>query len=184
MQPGNGPDSRRKVELVPYDPEWQREYERVAAEIMESCGPHVVEIHHIGSTSVPGLPAKPIIDVMPGLAAFESGFAIVEAMEGLGYEYCGEFGIPQRHYFRMRNGGGFDRNVHCYAVGDGQWHWHLAFRDHLRAHPADRDCYYQLKTELAARFPNDVESYAIAKGEFVRSIIGQYLEIDERLASR
>jgi GrpB-like predicted nucleotidyltransferase (UPF0157 family) len=178
------PRERRPVRLVPYDEDWPRAYEAIAAEIMEACVPHVVEVHHIGSTAVPGLGAKPVIDVMPGLRSFEDGFAIVDAMEGLGYEYCGEFGIPRRHYFRWRSGTDFERHIHCYAAGEGQWHWHLAFRDHLRAHPQDRERYYWLKVELARRFPDDVEAYADAKSAFVRSIISRYLTVDEAFASR
>lgn len=186
--PAHEPVNTSLVYIAPYDPEWAKLYEAIAAEILEACAPHVVEVHHIGSTSVPGLPAKPIIDVMPGLRSHEDGLAIVEPMRKLGYEYRGDFGIPRRHYFTMKpsltGGPGLDRHIHSYAVGEGQWSWHLALRDHLRANPADRDAYFQLKTELAARYPNDVESYAIAKGDFIRSIIGQHIEVDEAYAAQ
>jgi GrpB-like predicted nucleotidyltransferase (UPF0157 family) len=176
--------STSRIELVPYDDAWPRLFEAIAVEIMDACGDYLESIHHIGSTSVPGLPAKPIIDVMPGLRSHDDGLAIVERMERLGYTYRGDFGIARRHYFTMKGGPGLDRHIHCYAVGEGQWDWHLAFRDHLRANPDDRDRYYALKVELAARYPYDVESYAIAKGDFIRGILRQYLEIDESYAAR
>lgn len=166
----------RKVTLFPYDPAWPARFERHAAAILRACRPSVTEIHHIGSTSIPGLAAKPIIDIMPGLASFEAGFNCVEPMQCLGYEYRGEFGIPRRHFFTT-NTPGAEQNVHMYAIGEGQWHWHLALRDHLRANPADRDRYYRLKEELAVRHAWDVEAYAIAKGEFIRSIVGRYVDL-------
>lgn len=173
----------RKVSLLPYNPAWPKAFVEAAAAIRQACAPWVTEVHHIGSTAVPGLPAKPIIDIMPGLARYEDGFQCIEPMERLGYTYHGEFGIPRRHYFNRR-GGSFDHNVHMYAVGEGQWHWQLAFRDHLRANPADRERYYQLKMELAARYPWDVEAYADAKSNFVRSILRQHLDLDERYRAR
>lgn len=174
-----------RVRLVDYDPAWPAAYEAIAERILQACAPHVVEIHHIGSTSVPGLPAKPVIDVMPGLATYEDGLAIVPAMEALGYQYRGDFGIPRRHYFKgLPEHVGREQNIHCYAVGEGQWHWHLAFRDHLRANPADRDRYFALKSELAAQYPDDVESYAMAKHDFVMSILRQHLEIDPAYLAR
>lgn len=168
----------RKVTLVLYDPAWPGLFDRFAAAIVDACAPWVTEIHHIGSTSVPGLPAKPIIDIMPGLRSFEDGFNCVEPMQSLGYEYRGEFGIPRRHYF-SRRAPGADQNVHMYPVGEGQWHGHLVLRDHLRTHPGDRERYHRLKEELAALHPWDVEAYADAKGPFIRSILGQYLDVDQ-----
>lgn len=173
----------RKVELVPYDSAWPAAFGDAAAAIETACAPLVMEVHHIGSTSVPDLPAKPIIDIMPGLARYEDGLRCVRAMEELGYTYRGEFGIPGRHYFNRR-GNGFDHNIHMYTVGEGQWHWHLAFRDHLRANPEDRERYHQLKIELADRYPHDVEAYALAKSGFIQSILRRYLDIDERYLAR
>lgn len=172
------------ITLAPYDPTWPAQFHELAAAIRSACHPYVTHVHHIGSTSVPGLPAKPIIDLMPQLASFEAGEAIVEPMRQLGFEAFGEYGIPRRHYFHRRGATQPDANVHCFAHGEGQWHWHLAFRDHLRTHAADRDRYFQLKTELAARHPHDVEAYADAKSEFIRAILSRYLHVDESLAAR
>lgn len=172
------------IELVPPDPGWPAQARQLADAIRSACHPHVTHVHHIGSTSVPGLPAKPIIDLMPELASFEAGHAIVEPMRQLGFEAFGDYGIHRRHYFHRRGGSQPDANVHCFAPGDGQWHWHLTFRDHLRTHPADRDRYFQLKTELAAHHPHGVEAYANGKSAFIRGILSRYLHVDESRAAR
>jgi len=123
-------------------------------------------VHHIGSTSVPGLLAKPIIDLMPGLRSFEAGLEIVEAMSALGFEARAEFGIPRRHYFDRE-----DVHVHAFVPGEGQWQAHLDFRDYLRAHEDARTEYAALKRDLQQRFRFEREQYADAKSDFVASIL-------------
>ncbi|MFN0146118.1 MAG: GrpB family protein [Dehalococcoidia bacterium] len=165
------------VVLVPYDPAWPARFEVAAAAIREACAGEVTVVEHIGSTAIPGLLAKPVLDIMPGLGSYEDGFAIVAPMESLGYEYRGEFGIPRRHYFTKPvadDRHAWKHNVHCYVVGDPEWLRHLAFRDALRRDGAVRAAYQSLKLELAARFPDDVEAYAEAKGEFVDGVVRAY----------
>lgn len=165
------------VVLVPYDSEWPRRYEDAARAILEACPGVVTEIHHIGSTSIPGLAAKPYIDIMPGLARFEDGERMVEPMARLGYAYKGEGGIPGRHYFSRRfddDPHAWKHNVHAYAVGYAEWDRHLVFRDALRADSELAHQYLELKLQLAARFPNDVEAYANAKSDFVEAVIADH----------
>ena len=90
---------RETVELTEYCEDWPILYSREAGEIGRVIGSHILEIHHIGSTSIPGLCAKPIIDIAIGVASFEAAVGCVAAMESLGYVYRGENGIPRRHYF-------------------------------------------------------------------------------------
>jgi GrpB-like predicted nucleotidyltransferase (UPF0157 family) len=152
--------------LVPYDPAWPTRFEAYRDELLEAGGPWLEVVHHIGSTSVPGLGAKPVIDIMPGLRRYEDGLQLVEPLQARGYEYLGEYGLPGRHFFRRMK----DSHVHVYTVGQGQWHDQLAFRDYLRAHDWARDAYWQLKCQLA-RAHDDIDDYADAKSNFVADIL-------------
>lgn len=168
---------RDGVVLVPYDPRWPARYEEAAAAIREACGSVLVAIEHIGSTSIPGIAAKPYLDIMPGLLTYEDGVNVVPGMESLGYEYRGELGIPGRHYFTKWIEGDdhvWKHNVHAYAVDDIEWTRHLVFRDALRATNALRDEYESLKQRLAAEHPDDVDRYAYAKSEFVERILATH----------
>jgi GrpB-like predicted nucleotidyltransferase (UPF0157 family) len=160
------PPESREVILREYDPAWPRLYEQWRNRILEACGPLITEIHHIGSTAVPGLLAKPVIDIMPGVADFEDGFSIVRAMQELGFESRGEFGLPLRHYFNRT-----DVHVHVYPVGQGQWHHQLVFRDHLRNHQAARNSYAALKRKLQSRHRFDPNAYTEAKSAFITAAL-------------
>lgn len=159
--------------LVPPDPAWPNRFARLCDEIAGACHGVVIAVEHIGSTSIPGLGAKPIIDVMPGLRAFDHGERTVAPLEALGYEYRGEFGIPGRHYFRKDDPETGERitNVHMYEVGHDEWLAHLALRDYLRLHDDWRERYWKLKQELARQYPEDVEAYAEAKTAFVKEVV-------------
>jgi GrpB-like predicted nucleotidyltransferase (UPF0157 family) len=167
------PGSGRPVVLDAYDPEWPHTFAGLRDEIAGACGDLIAVVEHVGSTAVPGLGAKPIIDVMPGLHHFEDGQRAAELLAPFGYEYRGEFGIPGRHYFVKDDRATGERiaNVHMYAVGHDEWVAHLAFRDYLRRHDRWRDRYFALKQALAARYPNDVEAYAEAKTAFVKDAV-------------
>ena len=122
------------VTVVAYDPSWIVEYEKEAKRISGILGENVVEIYHIGSTSVPGLAAKPIIDIMPVVKSLERVDAVSEEFESIGYEYLGEFGMTGRRYLRK---GGDERThqVHIFQREDQKnIRRHLAFRDYLRVH--------------------------------------------------
>lgn len=168
---------RNGVVLVDYDSSWPAQYEEAATRIREVCGGLVVGIEHVGSTSIPGIKAKPYLDIMPGFATFEDGFKVIPAMESLGYESRGEFGIKGRHYFTKWVEGDdrvWKHNVHSYAVGHIEWVRHIIFRDALRADAGLRDEYERLKIHLAATFRDDVNPYADAKTEFVDRVIREH----------
>ena len=157
----------RNIEVVQYNPEWPLAFEAEATRIKQALGDNCIDIHHIGSTSVPGLAAKPIIDMIPVVRDI---YAVNKlAMEDLGYKTKGEFGIPFRSYFTK----GKDirtHNVHIFEQGDSEIERHLKFRDWMRNNPQDRDAYANLKNNLAEKFPNDIEAYCIGKDEFVANI--------------
>ncbi len=128
-------------------------------------------VEHIGSTAIPGLPAKPILDIMPGLVAYQDGLKTIEPLEQLGYEYFGDNGIPGRYYFRLLFEQRTVVHIHMFEIGTGNWLRHLIFRDYLRANPAIAAQYAELKKELAVRFRNDREAYTDAKSEFINSVV-------------
>ncbi len=162
------------VVLLPYDPEWPTRFEEAKAVILKACGGVVTALEHVGSTSVPGLGAKPYLDLMPGLRAFEDAAAMIDPMAGLGYEYRGEHGLPGRHFFTKWVDGDahvWKHNVHAYAVGHIEWTRHLVFRDALRNDAGLRQEYWDLKAALSKQFPDDVDAYSLAKSGFVERLL-------------
>lgn len=161
----------RPVVVVDYDPAWPGIFERERMALSVALRGTARRIEHVGSTSVPGLAAKPIIDVMVGVDSFDGVEAVVRGMVGLGYIHLGENGIPRRHYFEKGEGGaGTVLHVHVVELGSEYEARYLALRDYLRANPAERDAYAALKRELAERFGEDREGYTEAKTEFIRRI--------------
>lgn len=165
-----------RVVVTPYDPRWPAEFEAEAARLSKVFGPLACAIHHIGSTSVVGLPAKPVIDILLEVWDIHAVDAFNPAMAALGYEAMGEYGIPGRRYFRK---GGVRRTHHVHAFqhdNRADIERHLAFRNYLRAHPADARRYAALKQELAARFPEDIEGYMDGKDALVKELERRALE--------
>ena len=164
----------KKIVIEDYDPAWPELYEREATAIAAALGEHLVAIHHVGSTAVPGLAAKPVIDIQIGVTSLEAADRYcVPAMIDLGYEYVPEFEeqIPERRYFRKDNGLGLrTHNCHMVVPGSEWWIRHLAFRDYLRKHPEVRDAYAQLKRELSEFEYESVSDYADKKTEFIQSV--------------
>jgi GrpB-like predicted nucleotidyltransferase (UPF0157 family) len=160
-----------QIEIVAYDSEWPRLFEREAKRIQEACGGAVRVVEHIGSTAIPGMPAKPILDLMPGLSSHRDGLKTIEPIRQLGYEYFGENGIPGRYYFNLKFEGRSVAHVHMFEIGCEDWQRHLIFRDALRLDPAAAAQYADLKKGLALRFRNDREAYTNAKSEFINSLV-------------
>jgi GrpB-like predicted nucleotidyltransferase (UPF0157 family) len=157
------------VEIAEYDPVWPEAYERERAAIADALGGNLLAIEHVGSTAVPGLGAKPIVDVMVGLRELSDHARCVDPLTSLGYEHKGEYGIPGRHYFRKPVQGPRTHQVHMVEQGSAFWVRHLLFRDYLRANPDEAAAYDRLKRGLAERFGTDLEGYTEAKTEFIRS---------------
>ena len=128
-------------------------------------------IEHISSTSVPGLSAKPILDIMPGVAAHADGARTIEPLTRLGYVYSGENGIPGRCYFDLRHQERTVVHVHLFEIGTENWLRHLLFRDYLRAHPDVAAQYAALKRDLALRFRHERAAYTDAKSEFINTVV-------------
>lgn len=159
------------IEIVPYSPQWPELFELEAKRIKVACEGIITTVEHIGSTAIPGMPAKPIIDIMPGLESYPDGLKTIEPLKQLGYEYFGENGIPGRFYFGFRQEQRSVVHVHMFEIGTENWHRHLIFRDYLRANPAVALQYAELKKELAVRFRNDRKAYTDGKSEFINSVV-------------
>lgn len=157
------------IRVVPYDYGWPAQYEAEAKRIRDAVGDVAVRLHHIGSTSVRGLRAKPIIDILLEVIDLSELDARSPRLEALGYEAMGEFGIRGRRYFRRDNESGVrTHQVHAFEANSAQADRHLAFRDYLISHPEVAQTYGDLKRELADRFPSDINAYMDGKDSFVK----------------
>ena len=170
----------RVVEVVPYQPAWRERFEEEAATLRALLGPQIVSVHHIGSTSVPGLAAKPIIDVLVQVRDIEAVDGLDAQMRASGYLPRGENGIPGRRYFRKGTAERHTHHVHVYQVGHPRVRDHLAFRDYLAAHPAQAAAYGALKQELAARHRYDIDAYQAGKGPFIQTLVDRAMAWSRR----
>ncbi len=157
------------VVLAPHDTAWADQFQQLADQMKDACGDRLVAIHHIGSTSVPGLVAKPLIDMMPELRRHEDGPILAPLLEPLGFVYFGAYGIDGRHFFRRK--AAVDVNAHMFETGHLEIERHVVFRDALRSDANLLAAYQSLKEELALRFPNDVDSYARSKSDFIEGVL-------------
>ena len=159
------------VENVGYRPEWAGVFERERVAILDGCKPWVMEVHHVGSTSVPGMAAKPILDIMPVVASPNDGEKAVGSMTALGYRYRGENELPGRFYFDKIVDGRTVAHIHMLPAGHPDARKHLVLRDHLRSHPETARDYERLKRELALKYRDDRLAYTESKAEFINRVI-------------
>ena len=160
----------RIIQVTPYDPSWPHLYRQEARQIANVFFDQVILIHHIGSTAIPGIKAKPIIDMLLEARRIEIVDSFNEALIELGYEPRGENGIPERRYFVRRNFEIHTHHLHVFQTGNKQIDRHLDFRDYLRAHPDQAQAYSQLKELLAKKYIHDPVAYTDGKNEFIRTI--------------
>ncbi len=164
---------RKRIEVVSYDTEWPEMFMRVSACL--KAIPGCIAVHHVGSTAVPGLMAKPIIDI---IVVLENARAGIPDIENLGYTYRGEMNIPFRHYFRK-----LDEecavNLHLYEDGNPEIQLNLCFRDYLRTHPEAMKAYAELKQQLVREEYAHVKTevgftgYNLGKDQFIREVLQQ-----------
>jgi GrpB-like predicted nucleotidyltransferase (UPF0157 family) len=159
------------IEIHDYDPDWPLLYEREKERIRSILGDRVLRIEHVGSTSVPGLPAKPVIDIALEIEASAVENAYVPALEAAGYVL--RIREPEWYEHRMLKGPGTEVNLHVFPADCPEVDRMLLFRDWLRTNAADRDRYADAKRELAAREWKYMQQYADAKSEVVDEIMGR-----------
>jgi len=170
---GELPEHNARIELAEYDPEWPRLYEREAERIGRALGPRMLRIEHVGSTSVPGLAAKPLIDIVLVVADTTDEGAYVPQLEAAGYVL--RIREPDWFEHRLFKGPDTNVNVHTFSEGCEEVDRMVGFRDWLRAHDDDRDLYLAAKRELARREWKYVQNYADAKSAVVREILARGL---------
>ncbi|AIF80677.1 hypothetical protein I862_00560 [endosymbiont of Acanthamoeba sp. UWC8] len=165
---------RRKVEVVAYKEEWKKIFHEEATNIKELMGELITYIHHIGSTSISNIKAKPIVDIMPVVKDIAQVDAFNMEMEAMGYKAYGEYGLTGRRYFaKFSNQEENTRvaHVHFYQEGNLEVEQHLLFRDYLISHPQDALRYSELKESLAEKYPNDIDRYRMGKDIFIKQIL-------------
>jgi GrpB-like predicted nucleotidyltransferase (UPF0157 family) len=169
-------NGNEKIIIKEYDPKWLELFEVESAVLMDAIGHYVADIQHIGSTAVPGLAAKPVIDILIGLRRLLDAQDCILPIEGMEYEYFPEFEneFPERRYFRKSSNGKRTHQIHLVEINTDFWKRHLAFRDYLRSHPEIANEYATLKKELAKQFENDREGYTNAKSNFIENVLAIY----------
>ncbi|WP_086852949.1 GrpB family protein, partial [Amycolatopsis kentuckyensis] len=168
---GEAPKLNSTVTLADYDPEWPRLFDREAERIRGALGERVLVLEHVGSTSVPGLCAKPIVDILLEVPDSADEDAYVPALEAAGYRLV--IREPDWEKHRCFKGPDTNINLHVYSPGNGQTPRYRLFRDRLRSHPEELELYAAKKRELAAKTWKYIQNYADAKTEVVEEILGR-----------
>ena len=163
------------VFIAPYDPSWPALYEEEKSRILADIGPYVATIEHMGSTAVPGLAAKPVIDILIGVRSLADANFFIPPLEARGYEYVSRYEdeMPFRRYLHRKVNGEHTHHLHMVEPNTRFYKVQLAFRDYLREHPETRDAYAALKIELAEKYRNDRMAYTDAKSAFIEEILSR-----------
>lgn len=168
MTPHNG-----TIPLWSYDPTWPAQYAGEEAKIRTALGDKALVLEHVGSTSIPGISAKPILDILLAVADSADEGAYVPALTAQGYRL--HLREPDWEQHRLMKGDAPNVNLHVFTVGSREIERMVGFRDRCRTHPEEHRLYEQTKRELAARTWRHVQHYANAKGEVVEAIIARAL---------
>lgn len=159
------------VFVVPYDPQWPAAFAAIRRELENALGPLALSIEHVGSTAVENLAAKPIIDIDVVIRDNTVLAAAIRALASIGYRHEGDLGIEGREAFRYE-GKPHLQTHHLYVCPrhSAELKRHLAFRDHLRAHPDAARQYGEIKQQAAALYPEDIERYLAHKAPFIKAV--------------
>lgn len=172
------------VRLVPHSADWAALFANERTRLERALAPYmgtiVLDIQHVGSTSIPDIPAKPIIDIAVVVTDFEQARAAIGAIRALGYTYLGENEVPGRHFFYLGEGNttGRTHHLHMFEQSSREWRQTAGFRDYLIGHPSTAAAYGALKTELALHFAEDRPAYLEGKAEFITQVLR--LSVPER----
>ncbi len=161
--------NRGEVSVAPYREEWNTLFKLEKENIEETIGDYVEDIQHVGSTSIPGVAAKPVLDIAVAVRDFDEARICIEPLDGIGYEYRGENSIPRRHFFRK--GVPRSHHIHMFEKTSADWKEIILFRDCLRSNQGLADDYVRLKRDLSRRYPMDRQSYQAGKARFIEAVI-------------
>lgn len=166
------PNNPSPIIIEDYQPRWPEFFSQEASQIQNLIGTYITAIEHIGSTAVPGLAAKPIIDMLIGVKCLADAPSFIPPLQQFGYIYVPEYeqGLPERRYLYKQEHGEDTYHLHMVELQSDFFLRHLAFRDYLRAHPEAVAEYAALKIRLASEFGSDREGYTDAKTDFIHSI--------------
>jgi GrpB-like predicted nucleotidyltransferase (UPF0157 family) len=153
-----------------YSPDWPRQFELEAERLRALLGDETVTIHHIGSTSVPGLAAKPVIDLLPLVRDIQGIDELTPTLVGAGYTAWGEYGLPGRRYFTKDRDGYRTHNIHIYQWDNPDVERHLALCAYLRVHEETRKEYESLKRQVFSLHPADITAYNNGKDAWIKAL--------------
>jgi len=176
---GSGSEGRRaamvlglltgEVQLFNAHKTWAVEFELEKARIVNAVGDHILDVQHVGSTAIPNVPAKPVLDILVGVKDFDEASVCVAPLENIGYLYRHEYGIPRRHYFVK--GDPRTHHLHMIETDSSDWARTIAFRDFLTRDPGSACAYAEAKRSLAAMYSRDREAYQREKGQVVERLL-------------
>ena len=162
---------RKKVELYPYNPVWKKLYEKEAKILRLAIGQYILDIQHVGSTSIPGAKAKPIIDIAIGVENLKKAEKCIKPLTNLGYEYKYNAGVRGRRFFAKGSESNRTYYIHISKLNSRVWKDLVFFRDYSRKHKEALKEYNELKEELARKYKNNRYRYTAQKDSFIKSII-------------
>jgi GrpB-like predicted nucleotidyltransferase (UPF0157 family) len=167
------PSAPLPVIIEPYDPEWPNLFLAEKARLDAVLHSYIDVIEHVGSTSVPGLAAKPVIDILVGIHSLGDTPQFVPLLQAIGYIYVPEYEVdlPERRYLKKVTAIAHTHHLHLAETNSKFFHDHIHFRDVLRAHPDVAAAYAELKLRLAAQYRNDRSAYTNAKSDFIQKAL-------------
>ena len=157
------------VELQPYTPEWKDEFNKEKESLLAMLANYDVLIEHVGSTSIEGCPAKPVIDIFVGVESLEYAEMLKPIFIEHGYIF--KINVPNEVYFKKKTNGLTTHHIHIADINGEVWNSQILFRNYMRNHPEKLQEYIALKTQLASQFPTDRDSYSRGKKDFIESVI-------------
>jgi len=163
----------RNITVIPYSPDWPALYSEAARLLTDTLKDLLIELHHIGSTAVPGLAAKPVIDILAIVTSLDALDDCHEGMCELGYEPKGELGIAGRRFFSKGSDESRTHHIHAFEKEHPAVARHLGFRDYLRLHPEEARRYAEVKVQLARQHPNDIETYIDGKTPLIQEFLAK-----------